>query len=135
MTKPLWHCPKCGHGFVTRNLWHSCVRVPLRAHFKGKPPERKKTYDAWLAAARAAGSVTAYAQKSRIIFMRTVRFGGCTVHQGHINASLWLRRRIEHPLLKKTQDFGTLGFGHTFRLEHPSDVDARLRAWIKEAYR
>ena len=24
--KPLWTCPKCGHSFVTRNIWHSCNR-------------------------------------------------------------------------------------------------------------
>ena len=22
--KALWRCPKCGHRFVTKNLWHSC---------------------------------------------------------------------------------------------------------------
>jgi hypothetical protein len=25
----LWKCPRCGHRFVTRNLWHSRVRVRL----------------------------------------------------------------------------------------------------------
>ena len=135
ITRKLWHCPKCGHGFVTRNMWHSCVRVPLSAHFKGKPAERKKTYNAWIAAARACGKVTAYAQKSRITIMASVRFAGCTVQRDYISAGLWMKRRVAHPLLKKTQDFGTLGFVHTFRLEQPSDVDAKLRAWMKEAYR
>jgi uncharacterized C2H2 Zn-finger protein len=63
--RPLWKCPKCGHIFVTKNLWHSCVNVPIDAHFRGKPAERRKTFDRWLKAARACGKVTAYAQKSR----------------------------------------------------------------------
>src|SRR5437867_2414074 len=106
--RPLWTCPKCGHRFVTRNLSHSCVRVPLSAHFVGKPPVRKQTYDRWLAAARACGRVTAYAQKSRIVFMARVRFGGAVVHNSYVDAGLWLRRRVEHPRLRRVEDYGQL---------------------------
>jgi hypothetical protein len=135
MTKRLWKCPKCGHRFVTKNLWHSCVRVPLASHFRGKPPERKKTYDRWLAAARACGKVTAYAQKSRIVFMNSVRFGGAVVHNSYVDAALWMKRRVQHPLLRRTEDFGRLGFGHHFRLERSEDVDDALQTFLREAYR
>jgi hypothetical protein len=69
---PLWRCPRCGHRFVTKNLWHSCVRVPVATHFRGKPVERKHTWDRWLSAARACGPVTTYAQKTRIVIRRRV---------------------------------------------------------------
>lgn len=69
--RPLWKCPKCSHRFVTRNLSHSCVRVSLRTPFRGRPPARKRTFDRWLKAARACGSVTAYAQKSRVIILES----------------------------------------------------------------
>lgn len=133
--RPLWICPKCGHRFVTKNLWHSCVRVPLAAHFRGKPIERKQTYARWLAAARACGKVTAYAQKSRIIIMARVRFAGAVVYSEYVDARLWLRRRVEHPRLRRTEDYGRLGFGLHFRLERPDDVDAALRDLMREAYR
>lgn len=133
--KPLWKCPKCGHRFVTKNLWHSCVRVPISAHFKGRPPDRKKTFDRWLAIARACGKVTAYAQKSRIIIMARVRFAGAVVQNGHLNAHLWLRRRVKHPMLRKVEDFGRLGFVMHFRLESPDQIDARLVELMREAYR
>jgi hypothetical protein len=135
MKRPLWKCPECGHRFVTKNLSHSCVKVPLRAHFRGKPPERKKTYDRWLAAARACGRVTAYAQKSRIIFMARVRFGGAVVHRSYVDAGLWLRRRANHSRLRRIEDFGQLGQVHHFRLERAEDVDAALEALMREAYR
>ena len=32
----LWRCPKCGHRFVTRNIWHSCGHYRLADHFEGK---------------------------------------------------------------------------------------------------
>ena len=132
---PLWTCPKCGHRFVTKNLWHSCVRVPLNAHFAGKPRERKQTYDRWLAAARACGRVTAYAQRSRIVFMARVRFGGAVVRKAYLDAGLWLRRRAEHPRLRRIDDYGPLGVVHHFRLERPTDIDDALQELVREAYR
>src|SRR5262245_56108648 len=123
-SKPaLWKCPKCGHRFVTKNLWHSCVRVPLAVHFRDKPIERRLTWDRWLAAARQCGRVRAYAQKSRIVIQARVRFAGAVVRTSYLDASLWLRRRAEHRLLRRVEDFGALGFGHHFRLVAPTDID------------
>lgn len=120
---------------MTKNLWHSCVRVALAEHFRGRPAERRKTYNRWVAAARACGKVTAYAQKSRITIMARVRFAGAVVHASYLDAGLWMRRRVEHPLLRRTEDFGRLGFVHHFRLERPDDVDAPLEALMRESYR
>ena len=132
---PLWKCPRCGHRFVTRNLWHSCVRVSLAEHFRGKPIQRKETWDRWLAVARQCGPVRAYAQKSRIVIQARVRFAGAVVRANSLDASLWLRRRAAHRLLRRVEDFGPLGFGHHFRLVAPSDIDAPLQALVREAYR
>jgi uncharacterized C2H2 Zn-finger protein len=132
---PLWKCPRCGHRFVTRNLWHSCVQVPLAVHFRGKPIGRKKTWDRWLAVARECGAVDAYAQKTRIVIQARVRFAGAVVRTSYLDASLWLRRRAEHPRLRRVEDYGKLGYGHHFRLESPADIDAPLQALMHEAYR
>ena len=53
--KPLWTCPRCGHRFVTRNMWHSCRRVPLSRHFAGKSPELRRTFRRLAALVRACG--------------------------------------------------------------------------------
>jgi hypothetical protein len=132
---PLWQCPQCGHRFVTANLWHSCVRIAVAHHFRGKPPERKRTWDAWVAAARACGPITAYAQKSRLVIQARVRFAGAMVRVEYLDAGLWLRRRAAHPRLRRVEDLGVHGFVHRFRLEHPRDIDARLQALVREAYR
>ena len=132
--RPLWKCPRCGHRFVTKNLWHSCVRVSLGEHFRDKPRERKTTWDRWLATARACGPVEAYAQKTRIVIQARVRFAGAVVRTTYLDAALWLRRRAEHPRLHRVEEFGRLGFGHHFRLEVPTDIDAPLQALMREAY-
>jgi hypothetical protein len=130
----LWRCPKCGHRFVTRNLWHSCGRYRLADHFAGKAPGLRRVFRAWLSAARACGPVTAYAQKTRIVMQVRVRFAGAVVYRDWLDATLWLKRKATHPRLRRVEDFGRLGYGLHFRLEAPEQVDAALRALMREAY-
>ena len=134
-TSKLWACPRCGHRFVTRNLWHSCVRIPLRTHFAGARATLRPAYRAVLAAARRAGPVRAYAQKTRIVLQARVRFASVIVRAGSLDLGLWLRRRVEHPRMIRTESLGRLGFGVHFRVAAPGDIDSALRALIREARR
>ena len=78
--RPLWTCPRCGKSYVTRNMWHSCVVVPLESHFVGRPRARE-LYDAvlnrlgdesqrddelrgWLREARAVGDQLSQATRA-----------------------------------------------------------------------
>lgn len=133
--KPMWTCPRCGHKFVTRNLWHSCSRHTLAEHFAGKPSILRRTFERFVAAARACGPVTVYAQKTRIVIQARVRFAGAVVRKGWLDAGVWLRRRAKHPRLVRTESFGAAGFGLHFRLERPEDIDAALARLVREAYR
>jgi len=132
---PLWRCPRCGHKFVTRNLWHSCGRYKLADHFAGKAPALRATFDRFVALARKSGAVTVYAQKTRIVIQARVRFASAVVRKNWLDASLWLKRRVEHSRLTRSEDFGRLGFGHHFRLATPEDVDSALAQLMREAYR
>jgi hypothetical protein len=133
--RPLWTCPKCKHRFVTRNLWHSCVRVPLATHFVGKEPAVRRTFNAWRALARACGPVTVYAQRSRIVFMVRVRFAGAMTRRDWLEATLWLKRKVTHPKLHRLEDYGRLGYGLHLKLREPGDIDAALAGLMREAYR
>ncbi len=134
MARPLWVCPKCGNRFVTRNLWHSCVRIPLNSHFQGKPPVVRKTYQAWLAAARVCGPVRVISQKTRIAFQVRVRFGGAVIRAKSVEGGLWLTRRTKHPLLIRTETPVPGCHVHRFRLRSPEDVDDALRQLMRESY-
>jgi hypothetical protein len=46
-----------------------------------------------------------------------------------------MRRRVQHPQLRRTEDFGRIGCVHHFRLVRPEDVDPALVALMHEAYR
>ena len=132
--KPLWRCPKCGHRFVTANLWHSCGHYRLADHFRGKPPVVRETFNRYVAAARSFGPLTVYAQKTRIVIQKRVRFAGAMVRKDWLEATMWLKRRVTHPKLIRTESFGRLGYGHHFRLCEPDDVDSSLVDLLGEAY-
>ena len=132
--RPLWRCPKCGHRFVTANIWHSCGRYRLADHFAGKPVVLRETFDRYVAAARTHGALTVYAQKTRIVMQGRVRFAGAVVRKDWLEANMWLRRQVDHPRLVRVESYGNLGFGHHFRLDDPKDIDEAMIKLLGEAY-
>ena len=78
--------------------------------------------------------MTIYAQKTRIVFQARVRFAAVMVRARHLDTHLWLRRRVDHPLLLRTESFGRLGYAVHFRLERPDDIDNALASLMREAY-
>ena len=120
---------------MTANLWHSCGRHSISAHFKGKPPNLRSAFDQLVKLAREHGKVTVYAQKSRIVIQARVRFANIVVRKGWLDVSLWLKQQRQHPRLARIESYGPLGFGHHFHLAHPADLDTALAQLIQESYR
>jgi uncharacterized protein DUF5655 len=130
----LWRCPRCGHRFVTRNLWHSCGRHRLHQHFAGKPAALLATFRRLVAVVRAGGPVTVYAQKTRIVLQARVRFAAVMVHGAWLDVGLWLKRRVRHVRVRRIEDYGRLGYGVHLRLATAADVDRGVAALIREAH-
>lgn len=135
MSDDLWTCPECGHRFVTKNAWHSCSNYSLEHHFTGSLPVVRATFDAFLEAVESCGEVEVIPQKTRIAIQAKVRFAGCIVRKRWLLANLWLTRVVQHPRLRRSEQYGPNSFGHQFRLDAPDDVDDALRALVEEAYR
>ena len=77
--RPLWTCPKCGQRFVSQNMWHSCVRMTVQDHLRGKPKELVGLYRRFARMVRDLGpGVRAVPVKTGIGFMVRVRFAGAT---------------------------------------------------------
>ena len=106
----------------------------MAQHFKGKSPLVRRAFQRLVAIARACGPVTVYAQKTRIVFQARVRFAGTVVRGKWLDMHLWLHRRVTHPRLHRTEDFGRLGYGIHFRIDGPRDIDAGMIGLMREAY-
>lgn len=133
--RPLWTCPKCGHQFVSRNLWHSCARFDLDHHFKGKDPIVRALFDRFRAIIEACGPVTVYAQKTRIVFQVRVRFAACHPKTRWLDGGVSLARRVSHARLLRVEQPVPGWYAHVFRFRRLSDFDAGFARLAREAYR
>ena len=132
---PLWTCPRCGHRFVTQNLWHSCSRFPLSYHFKGKDPIVREIFDEYLALLESFGPITVIPQKTRIAFQVRVRFSAASTRKHWLDCTLWLKRRATHPLFHKIETLARHDHIHSFRLKSAGDVrDEDHVKLLRESY-
>lgn len=130
-----WTCPKCGHRFASRNLSHSCGRHRIADHFAGRDPLVKRIYLRFVQLVRACGKVTIYAQKTRIVCMRDVRFAAITPRAHGLECNLWLDRDVAHPALHHTLPIGGgRSFVHYFRFDDPAQLDDTFAALVAESY-
>jgi hypothetical protein len=132
--RPLWTCPNCGKQYVTRNMWHSCVVVPLESHFVNRPRARQ-LFDAYVAALEREGPVTISVSKTRIEIMTRARFTGAVVRKDYLRCALWLKRRVDSPRFTKIEHFGSANWGHYFEIHDESDIDDEILALAREARR
>ena len=131
---PLWSCEKCGRTFANRNQPHACARHRLEDHFDGRPPGIRALFDAFLAALEEIGPVTVLPQKTRIAFHVRMSFAQVTPRRGGLDCHLILARRIEDPRFLDVQTFSPRNHLHRFRITSVEEIDARMRAWMREAY-
>ena len=133
--RPLWTCPKCGHKFVTPNMWHSCSRYPLSHHFKGKDPIVRRLFDRYLVMVKSFGPVTVIPQKTGIAFQVRVRFAGAYARKNWLDCGLWLKRRVDHPLFYRIESVTPRDHIHRFRLARIEDLrNQSLKGFLREAY-
>ncbi len=130
----LWRCRRCGHRFVTRNMWHSCSNHSLAYHFRGRDPTLRRVFDHYLAFVRSLGPVTVIPQATRITFQARVRFAGAVVRKQWIEGGLWLKRRVDDPRFTRVEHYGRNDWVYRFRLQHAADLDGALKTYLCEAY-
>ena len=133
--RELWTCPRCGHGFVTRDIWHSCTRIDLDAAFVRSAPAVRQAFDRYVDMVARCGPVTVIAQKSRIVIMGRVRFAGVQVRRDHLVASFALTRRLADPRFR-IETLSERWNAHRFIVRGPADLDFDgLTDWLCESYR
>ena len=133
--KPLWRCPRCARRFANTNQTHCCSAVPLAAHFKGRPPETRRLYNAFLAAVRSQGPVKVVPEKTRIAFQVRMSFAALMTRRGYLRGHLVLARRCERPCFYKVETFSPQNHLHAFELRCAEQLEGELGDSIAEAYR
>src|SRR5262245_21345479 len=132
--RPLWICPKCGARLITRNLWHSCGRFTLAALFRGAQPGTLQLAREFVRMLQSLGDVQVIPQKTRLVCVARVRFGGLYPRKSGFRVAFALRRWLDSPRIIKTVDYGPRWRGHFVDVRVPTDIDKELRAWLQESH-
>jgi hypothetical protein len=103
--RPLWTCPRCGKSYVTRNMSHSCVIVPLDSHFAGRP-RAPQLFEAIVRMLEAEGPTTVSVSKTRIELMTRARFAAIHPRRDWVWLAFWLKRQIASPRFDKVDRYG-----------------------------
>jgi Domain of unknown function (DUF5655) len=130
--RALWECPKCAQTFITANTWHSCVRIPVDAHFEGKPAALREIFDAFVAATERYGAVTLRPVKSRIALQAFSRFASVTVRNNDLACHVILDHGDARPRIRRVEKVGT-SYIHAFTLSRVADVNGEIRKLLEEA--
>lgn len=131
----LWTCPRCGHRLVSANLWHSCSRHTVDEHFVRAAPEVRTAFDRLVELYERCGPIVVISQKTRIVFMVRVRFGGVTVRRDRLLTSISLARRLDDPRWTAIQELAPGWFAHFWEVRHPEQLDdPALAALVCESY-
>jgi Domain of unknown function (DUF5655) len=134
-TGPLWTCPSCGRTFANPNQTHTCAPLgDLDAHFTGKDPQVRATFDVVLDIVRRLGPVTVLAEKTRIALHVRMSFAAFTPRRHWLDGHLVLPRRVDLPRFRKIETYSARNVLHAFRLVDPSEVDDELSSLLSEAY-
>lgn len=132
--KPLWRCPKCGKTFITRNIWHSCMRYDLEALFARSSPNVLRVYKHFARMVRKCGPITINVQKTGISFQVRVRAIGCVPRKDHLRIGFAFSRPRAHPRFVKVESFTPTFHAHWIRVHAEEELDAEVAGWVRDAY-
>ena len=131
----MWACPRCGRTFANRNQTHTCAPLGgLDAHFAGRSPVVRATFDRVLTAAASFGPVQVLPEKTRIALHARMSFAAFMPRRNWLNGHLVLARRITSPRFLRVEELSPGNVVHAFRLDSPAAVDEEFTSWLAEAY-
>jgi hypothetical protein len=131
--RPMWYCPECGKPFANRNSPHSCVRIPLDAHFTVRARARE-LFDAFLAAVNMTGDepVSVIVSKGRIELMTRARFAGVVVHRDYIRIGFWLKRGFDTDRFR-VEFYPPNNWVYRLDVREEGQIDDELRVLLAES--
>jgi hypothetical protein len=133
--RPLWICPKCGRGFVTANLWHSCY-VGTVDEFFGDHAHLRPLFDAYVRFVETIGPFTVEVVRTRISFVTRARFAGVVrLRRDALVAGFWLKRALDSARFTKIEHIQRQDWVYQLLLRSEADLDGELHRWLTEAYR
>jgi uncharacterized protein DUF5655 len=104
------------------------------AHFVKRAPVVREIYDRLVKTARVWGDVREEPKKTSIHLARTTAFAGIATKKDALVLTLKSASDIRSRRVIKREQASAHRWHLEVRLERPSDVDAEIKTWMRQAY-
>ena len=129
----MWQCPACNKRFAQNGQSHSCTTIALDEHFRDRPRVRE-LFDAFCRALEEVGGPFRLSvARTRIGIITGITFAAIMPRREFLRAHFLLTRRLDSDRFVRIDHFAPY-FVHVLEIHDPNDLDAELRAWLKESY-
>lgn len=112
----------------------SIATPSVAQHFVGKSEGVKATYDRLLKLAGGFGEFTEDPKKTSIHLNRRTAFAGVATRKDALLLTVKAAQDIQSPRVRKHEQASANRWHLEFSLASPSEVDAELAKWLREAY-
>ena len=106
----------------------------VKDHLSGREPVVASIYDALTKAANKLGPFKEDPKKTSIHLVRSSAFAGVATRKTSLVLTLKAASDIKSPRVMKHERVSASRWHLEVRLDSPRDVDAELKAWLKDAY-
>ena len=106
----------------------------IASHFAKSGASVRATYDAVLRAAQALGPVREEAKKTSVHLVRSSAFAGVATRSTTLILTLKAATNVTSSRVRRAEQTSANRWHLEIPLATPVDVDAELRAWLKQAY-
>jgi len=108
--------------------------VSVAAHFVDRDPVVERVYERLLTQAKKFGPVSEEPKKTSIHLARSTAFAGIATQKEAVILTLRLTHDVRSTRVRRHEQASANRWHLEFKLENPSDVDAELAGWLREAY-
>jgi len=129
-----WICPDCKKEFRNKNQAHSCARVDLEDHLKGKSSQVKATFEKLMREIRKFGEITLNPVKTSIQVKTGSTFLSIRLKKMNIEIEFQLGSEVNEPPFYKNFRISKNRVLHFAVLKNPEDVNAKLISLLRKSY-
>ena len=104
------------------------------SHFENKELVVRQIYDRLVKSSRKFGPVIEESKKTSIHLVRKSAFAGVATRKSAVILTIKSDRKLSSSRIHKSEQTSASRFHHEAKLTSPSEVDAELLKWLKDAY-
>jgi hypothetical protein len=117
-------------------MWHSCGLATLEDWERRMGPRARQLFRRFERLISRCGPYHVSPAKTRITFLGHVRFAGVTrLSEQGMTCGFALPYPVRSPRFARVTEVVPGWWSHELRVSKPSELDARVQAWLRDSYR